>query len=153
MAAEPGEAPEPLLQTLSSLWRELPGLLSDRVELLSLELQRAGAALLQIVVLLVVAAILGVTVWLVLWAGIVAVLLTLGLQLPAALLILLLFNAAVAWLVVRRVRALLPRLRLSATHRHLMLSPSPDHPEHGPAQPDLRHERPDLAAAGSAPTH
>lgn len=152
MAAEPGAAPEPLLQTLLSLGRELPGLLSDRVELLALELQRAGAALLQIVVLLVAAAILGVTVWLVLWAGIVALLLALGLQLPSALLILLLFNAGTAWLVVRRVRALLPRLRLSATHRHLMLSPPPEHDE-DPAQPDARHDRPDLAAAGSAATH
>jgi hypothetical protein len=148
VAAAPGEDPaESLLQTLAGLWRELPGLLNDRVELLSLELQRAGSALLQIVVLLVAAAILGVTTWLVLWAAIVAVLLLLGLQLPAALAVLLFSNAGAAWLVLRRVRVLLPRLRLTATRRHLMLSPSPE-PD-GPTEPETRDDRPEhFAAAG-----
>ena len=148
MAAGPGDDPDSLLQTFVSLWRELPGLLSDRVELLSLELQRAGAALMQIVVLLVVAAILGVTAWLVLWGGIVALLLHAGLPLPGALLILLLFNAGAAWLVVRRVRALLPRLALPATRRHLMLSPAPE-PRSNPT--DARDERPDDPAAAGQP--
>lgn len=148
MAEAPGSGAEPLLQTFSSLWRELPGLLSDRVELLSLELQRASHALLQIVVLLVVAAILGVTAWLVLWGGIVAVLLALGLPLAAALLLLLLFNAGAAWLVLRRARALVPRLALPATRRHLMSNPAP---EPGPTPPDTRDERrEEPAAAGQA---
>ncbi len=140
MAPGPGGDPEPLLQTVASLWRELPGLLSDRVELMSLELQRAGRALLQIVVLLVVAAILGVTAWLVLWGGIVAALLTLGMPLASALLVLLLFNVGAAWLVLRRARALVPRLALPATRRHLMLSPSP---APGPTPPDPRDEHRD----------
>lgn len=143
--SQPREEP-PLLQTLASLWRELPGLFSDRVELLSLELQRAGRALMQIVVLLVVAAILGVTAWLVLWGGIVAVLLALGLNLASALLLLLLFNAGAAWLVVRRARTLLPRLALPATRRHLMLSPSPEPRPHERVSPDDRPQDP--AAAG-----
>lgn len=142
-SAAPGE-PETLLQTVAALWRELPGLLSDRIELASLEIQRAGAALLQIVVLLVVGAILGVTAWLVLWAGIVALLLASGMPLWAALAVLLLCNAGAAWFVVFRVRALLPRLNLSATRRHLMLGSPPlraddDDPPHPHAPHDADH--------------
>lgn len=44
---------EPLLKTLQALLRDLPGLFTDRVDLLSLELQRAAQALTQIVVLVV----------------------------------------------------------------------------------------------------
>ncbi len=126
-AVEQGAAasrPEPLLQTLQSLWHELPGLLNDRVELLTLELQRAGIALAQIVALVIAAAVLGVTVWLVLWGGIVAALVASGLALPWALGAALGVNLLAAWLAVARVRALLPQLRLPGTRRHLMLSPS-----------------------------
>lgn len=149
-AAAPGTAedgsgrPETLMQTLQSLWRDLPGLVSDRVELLSLELRRAGQALVQVLLLLVVAALLGVTAWLLLWAGIVAVLLAAGLHLAWALLIVLAVNLLVmAWAVVR-VRSLLPRLKLPATRRHLMPSPStrPTSPE-APA-----HDSPDFTSAG-----
>jgi len=59
----------PLLSTLQEVWQELPGLISDRVELLSLELRRAGITLAQVVVLVLAAAILAVTAWLVLWGG------------------------------------------------------------------------------------
>ena len=45
-----GNAPS-LLGSLGELWSELPGLLNDRVELLSLELQRAGLALVLALVL------------------------------------------------------------------------------------------------------
>jgi hypothetical protein len=55
------------LTSLQGLLRELTGLVSDRVELLSLELQRAGQVLAQIVALIVGAAILGMTAWLALW--------------------------------------------------------------------------------------
>jgi uncharacterized membrane protein YqjE len=78
-APESAAVPPPsLLSTLRGLWQELPGLLNDRVELLSLELQRAGSALVRIVMLVVVAAILGVTAWLVLWGGIVMALVAAG---------------------------------------------------------------------------
>jgi hypothetical protein len=106
-----------------ALWRDLPGLLSDRVELLTLELQRAGRALAQIVALLVAAAILGVTAWLALWAGIAVGLVELGLHWALALGLVLLLNGAVAALALARLRLLLPLLRLPATRRHLTLSP------------------------------
>lgn len=107
------------LESLQSIWRELPGLVSDRVDLLSLELQRAGRVLAQIVALLVAAAILGVTAWLALWAGIAVGLVQLGLHWSLSLLLVLVLNAGVAGLAIGRLRMLLPLLRLPATRRHL----------------------------------
>lgn len=120
-----GGAGESFMQTLGALWRDLPGLVSDRVELLSLELQRAARALAQIVALVVAVAILGVTAWLVLWAGIVGAMVAAGLALHWALLAALLLNAVALWLAVMRLLKLLPLLRLPATRRHLTISPSP----------------------------
>lgn len=118
-------APESLWQTLRSLARDLPQLFSDRIDLLSLELRRAGRALLQIVVLIVAAAILGITAWLVLWAAIVAGLVELGMPLPVALLLAVAMNVGAATWAAMRVRKLIPSLGLPATRRHLMVSPSP----------------------------
>jgi len=111
--------PEGWLEALQSIWRELPGLVGDRVDLLALELQRAGRALAQIVALLVAASILAVTAWLALWAGIAVGLVQLGLHWAPALLLVLALNAATAWLALTRLRLLLPLLRLPATRRHL----------------------------------
>ncbi|MDR7268643.1 hypothetical protein J2X20_001272 [Pelomonas saccharophila] len=116
---------KPLLAQLQSLWRELPGLVSDRVELLSLELQRAARALAQIVALMVAVAILGVTAWLVLWAGAIRLMVRAGLPWEAALLVAIGVNGLAILLAVRRVRRLLPRLALPLTQRHLMLAPDP----------------------------
>jgi len=113
---------------LKSVWRDLPGLFNDRVELLSLELQRAGLALVQIVMLLVIVAILGVTVWLVLWGAIIVALVAMGLHLSLALLVALVLNALAAALALSRVRSLLPMLKFPATRRHLTFSPSTEPP-------------------------
>lgn len=123
---------------LQALWRDLQGLVSDRVELLSLELQRAVQALIQIVALLVAVAILGVTAWLVLWGAIIRLLVSAGMPLAAALLLSIAFNVVVIALALARVRRLLPRLSLPVTRRHLMFTsdlrpPPPDEP---PAAPD-----------------
>lgn len=118
-------AAPPWSRALSDLWTQLPGLLNDRIELLSLELQRAGAALVQVVILIVAAAILGVTAWLVLWGAVVIALVAAGLHLAWALAAALLINVAAAFWAVARVRRLLPLLRLPATRRHLMITPSP----------------------------
>jgi uncharacterized membrane protein YqjE len=126
--------PPPLLSTLRALWQELPGLLSDRVELLSLELQRAGHALVRIVMLVVAAAILGGTAWLVLWGGIVITLVVFGLHLAWALAAAGLINVAAAFWAVARARRLLALLRLPVTRRHLTISPAPQPP---PAAPPL----------------
>lgn len=117
-------APESLLQSVQSLLRELPGLVSDRVELLSLEVTRAGRALAKIVAFLVAAAILAVTAWLALWAGVAGALIAAGLHWAWAALLILVVNLAAAAFALSRLRSLLPMLGLPATRRHLTLSPS-----------------------------
>lgn len=130
------------LESLQSIWRELAGLVGDRVDLLSLELQRAGRALAQIVALLVSAAILGVTAWLALWAGIAVGLVELGLHWSLSLLVVLMLNTGVALLAVARLRRLLPRLGLPATRRHLTPARS--------SEPDKASESAAAAAAAGA---
>ena len=122
-AAAASGAPASLLDQLLAIYRELPGLISDRVDLFSLELHRAGKALLQIAALVVVAAILGVTAWLVLWAGIVSALVAAGWPLVLALAVALVSNIGASAWAVFRVRRLLPLLGLPATRRHLTLNP------------------------------
>ncbi|MBK1616519.1 hypothetical protein CKO44_24050 [Rubrivivax gelatinosus] len=127
-------AHEGWFETLQSVLAELPGLIGDRVELFALELQRAGRALAQIVALIVAAAVLGVTAWLALWAGITLALLEAGLHWAPALLLVLAANLAAALLALARVRSLLPQLALPGTRRHLVpgaaRTPAPP-----PAQP------------------
>lgn len=125
-----------LFQQLLAVWRELPGLVSDRVDLLGLELQCASLALIQIVVLVLACGILGVTAWLVLWAGLIVGLVALGLHIAWALLVVLVFNAGAAWWAMGRIRQLLQRLSLPATRRHLGRRSSPDlHGDVSEAQP------------------
>jgi hypothetical protein len=119
-AKEPFDPPQPgLLDTARAIFSELPGLVSDRLDLLTLELKRAGRALALMVVLLVAAAILGVTAWLALWTGLGVGMVQLGLHWALSLLVVLLLNAGAALLAFLRMRALLPLLRLPATRRHL----------------------------------
>jgi hypothetical protein len=101
--------------------RELPAPLGDRVELLSLELQRAGNALAKIVVLAAAAAILALTAWLALWGVLVGLLIALGWpSVPAHAMTVLINGAAAAWLLWR-ARRLVSLIGLPATRRHLML--------------------------------
>jgi len=117
---QPAPPQEPLLKTLQALWQDLPGLVGDRVDLLGLELQKAGLALAQIAGLVVVVAILCVTGWLLLWVGIVAACVALGLHLAAALGLAMLLNGVAAALAVMRMRWLCTALHLPATRRHLL---------------------------------
>lgn len=134
--AESSAPRETLLQSVQSLLRELPGLVSDRVELLSLELSRAGRALARIVAFLVAAAILAVTAWLALWAVVGGVLVSvLDLHWAWAALVICVVNLAAAALALMQLRRLLPMLGLPATRRHLTLSPSTAPPEPRPAAP------------------
>lgn len=136
-----------LLDSLLSIGRDLPGLLGDRVELLALELQRAGRALAQLVAILVAIAVLGVTAWLLLWAALVGALVALGLPVWAGTLLAVAVNGVVVVLLVGRAMQLMPLLRLPATRRHLTPRPEPSRvPEPGAsAGPD------GLRPAGSAP--
>lgn len=110
----------PWVRTLQDLLAALPGLLSDRLELLALELHRAGRSMMQIMALVLATAMLGTTAWLALCGGLGLALVALGLSWPLALLAVLLFNLALAWAAVSRARRLLANLGLPATRRHLV---------------------------------
>lgn len=139
----PDAAPEETLslpKAVSALFADLPGLFTDRVHLLALELRRASGALGQIVALALLAAILGATAWLALWVGLAAALIQAGLAWPwTALLVLFVNLSAAAWALLR-VKALAPLLALPATLRRLTDSDSLErdggpelepHPERG----------------------
>ena len=127
---------ESLTESLQALLHELPGLVSDRVELFALELARAGSALARIVAWVVAIAILGVTAWLALWAGLVIALVGLGVHWALALLPVLLINLAAVLLAVSQIRQLATRLSLPATRRHLTSSSRPVPPEANPNDHD-----------------
>jgi hypothetical protein len=104
---------------IAALIADLPGLLTDRVRLLALELRRASGALGQIVALGLLAAILFATAWIALWAGLVAGFIALGLFWPWAVLIVLVVNLSAAVWAAMRAKALAPLLALPATLRRL----------------------------------
>ena len=108
------------VRTFQDVMAMLPGLVGDRLELLALELQRAGRAIVHVMALVVATAILGTTAWLALCAGLGLMLVTMGLSWPLALLAVLLVNLALAWAAVTRARRLLVNLGLPATRRHLV---------------------------------
>ena len=81
-----------LPKAIGALFADLPGLLTDRVHLLSLELRRASNALGQMVALGLLAAILFATAWLALWVGLAAAFLAVGLAWPWIVLLVLFVN-------------------------------------------------------------
>jgi Putative Actinobacterial Holin-X, holin superfamily III len=148
-AAASGTPPEPagagsMWQQLQQLLRELPHLLSDRVDLLALELERAGRALARIVVLVVAGAVLAVTAWLAAWVVVFMALLAIGLSPIGALALVLMFNALAAWLAFEHAQKLVGVLSLPATRRHLTVSPAKQAPRESP------HEHPVSQPAGAA---
>ncbi|HEU5297128.1 MAG TPA: phage holin family protein [Burkholderiaceae bacterium] len=134
-------ASESLFDLARSVLRELPALIGDRVELLALELQRAGAALAQLVALATAAAIFALTAWLALWGVLVGLLIALGLHWAAAHAVALLVNVAAAAWTLWRVRSLARLLGLPATRRHLMIGLAVP-PERAPAQTKVHDEEP-----------
>jgi len=127
---EPPDDLVSLPKAVGALFADLPGLLTDRVHLLALELRRAGGALGQMVALGLLAAILFATAWFALWVGVAAAVLALGVAWPWALLLVLLVNLGAAVWALLRVKALAPLLALPATLRRLTDSDAPErHPE------------------------
>ena len=122
-APTPPEAPpdevESLPKAIGALFADLPGLLSDRVHLLSLELRRASNALGQMVALGLLAAILFATAWITLWIGLAEAFLAVGLKWPWIVLLVLFVNLSAAIWAILRVKALAPLLALPATLRRL----------------------------------
>lgn len=113
-----------LLQTVFDLLQELPGLVSDRVQLLTLELRRARSAFGQIVALGVVAALLALTAWFAFWIGLGLAAVHAGLAWGWMLLLVLLINIGGAWAAVARIRHLAGYLALPATVRRLTVAPA-----------------------------
>jgi len=132
-APPPHEAPPDevvsLPKAVGALFADLPGLLTDRVHLLSLELRRASNALGQMVALGLLAAILLATAWIALWVGLAAAFLAVGLAWPWIVLLVLFVNLTAAVWAVLRVKALAPLLALPATLRQL-----------SPSDPPQRHD-------------
>jgi hypothetical protein len=116
--ATPDEAVS-LPRAVGALFADLPGLLTDRVHLLALELRRASSALGQMVALGLLAAILFATAWITLWVGLAAAFLAVGLAWPWIVLLVLFVNLAAAVWALMRVKALAPLLALPATLRRL----------------------------------
>jgi uncharacterized membrane protein YqjE len=108
-----------LPKAVGALFADLPGLLTDRVHLLALELRRASGALGQMVALGLLAAILFATAWITLWVGLAAAFLAVGLAWPWIVLLVLFVNLAAAIWALMRVKALAPLLALPATLRRL----------------------------------
>ena len=108
-----------LPKAIGALFADLPGILTDRVRLLSLELQRASNALGQMVALGILAAILFATAWIALWVGLAAAFLAVGLAWPWIVLLVLFINLSAGIWAVMRVKALAPLLALPATLRRL----------------------------------
>jgi len=115
----PPDAFESLPKAIGALFADLPGLLTDRVRLLSLELKRASNALGQMVALGLLAAILVATAWITLWVGLAAGCIALGLAWPWVVLLVLFVNLAAAVWAALRIKALAPLLALPATLRRL----------------------------------
>jgi hypothetical protein len=107
--------------SVQRLWRDLLGLVSDRVDLLSLELHSAGRALAQMLLWVVAASILGVTAWFALCGAAAMFLLERGLHWSTVLLLVTGVNLVAACIALARAKALAPRLSLPATRRHLSL--------------------------------
>ena len=132
----------PPWQVLAALLQELPGLVSDRIHLLALELKRATQTLTRLIALVLAAAILGATAWIALWGAVVATLVEAGLGFGWACVIVLLVNLAAAGGALLQAKRIAPLLGLPATLRHLTIARS------APAEPP---SAPSVSAATSAP--
>jgi hypothetical protein len=108
-----------LLQAWQALVDDLPGLVSDRAYLMALELRRARYALVQIVSLLLAAAVLVGVAWLLLCMVVAIGAVESGWSWISALGLVLLVNIGLGILALRRAGALVSRLSLPATLRKL----------------------------------
>jgi uncharacterized membrane protein YqjE len=144
----------PSLLSAASAWiGDLPGLIGDRVELLSLELRRAGVTLAQIVALAAVATLLGLTAWFALWGLVIGGLYALGMPWFSALLVVLLVNAGGAAWALLHARRIAPLLGLPATRRNLSFKsvPPPSAAPSSSSPPAAAPHGPDLHAAPADP--
>jgi hypothetical protein len=108
-----------LADTARETWDELRAALYERGRLLTLEARLAGLTFVQLVMYSVVVAVLVVTAWLGLVACVVIGLISVGLHWALGLTLGVVFNLAIAALLVRSMIGMLDRLDLQATLRRL----------------------------------
>ncbi|MBK8018514.1 MAG: phage holin family protein [Betaproteobacteria bacterium] len=109
---------------VQQLLGELPGLVSDRVHLLALELRRAAIALAWLGMLVVASGVLLCTAWLAIWAGIGWLLLQAGASPGGVCLLIVAANLLTTALLAGLAKRLARHVNLSATMRRLTLAPS-----------------------------
>ena len=147
----PPKAAASFLQVLLDLLNELPGIVSDRVQLLTLELRRARQALARIVLLAVAAALLALTAWFALWVGLLIAAIRFEYGWAWMLALILIVNIGGAWFAVARIRRLALFLALPATVRRLTVAPPPRVPRPAPPHPAAARPNPEKTADGHRP--
>jgi uncharacterized membrane protein YqjE len=131
----------PLPKAAAALLHDLPGLLTDRIHLLSLELRRAMSALARMVVLGLLAAILCATAWIALWVGITAAIVQAGLDWPWACALVVLLNLGAAGWAGLRAASMAPLLGLPATLRRLSDSDAREREKARELEREQQHQR------------
>lgn len=144
----PPKAAPSFLHVVLDLLNELPGIVSDRVQLLTLELRRARQALGRLVMLAVAAALLGLTAWFALWIGLLMAAMQFEYGWAWMLALILVLNVGGAWLAVLRIRRLAVFLALPATVRRLTVAPPPRVPRPAPPHPAAARPKPEKTADG-----
>lgn len=138
-------------QLLMSLLKDLPGLISDRVHLLALELRRARQSFVQMALMVVVAAILAATAWVAFWAFLAVIVVAIGVPWYAVFGIIVLINCLGGWMAIRHAQTLVEDLTLPATVRHLTIAPSPPPASSVPSAAEAGRTGPQSAAPPSEP--
>ena len=128
-AAGPG-APAAQRPSLRGLAEDIGTAFSARAYLVELEAKQAAWSAAHMLGFAVAAALLGVTAWLILIAGLTTAAIRLGVPWWIAALVALVLHAGAAWLLVARIRDLVGNLTFSATRRSLS-SRRPPGAQHG----------------------
>jgi len=123
--------PAGLIDDVKSLWRELVGLLHDRLELATLETKFAVQNLVGMIATGVMVAVLLVSAWLGLLGAIVLWLIHLGLMASIAILLGVLINLALAALLYRSILRQSQNLGWPATLRSLKQFDTVERGDHG----------------------
>ena len=115
-------------EILMGLVNDIPGLISDRVRLLALELRRARQSFVQMALMVIVAVILATTAWVAFWAFVAVAIFAMGVPWYGVFLLIVVLNCGGAWIAIRRAQALVEDLTLPATVRCLTMAQSPPAP-------------------------
>lgn len=141
------EAADSLIASLTALARTLLGLITETAHLAALEARLAGLSLAVMVAAGIALGITGVSVWLALVAAGAVLLVRLGLAWEAALLLVALFNLALALGLLKAIVVLSRNLTFRATRRQLL--PGSPAPTGNPSHADSRTQA--SAPPGSGP--